>query len=108
MKTSTGDRCPTCKRLHKRTHPQNARYWLLLHQIAEKMRPGGLSYSPETWHTYLKSRFLGCDELALPNGKTMTIPHSTAVLDVAEFGEYMEKVEAWAAERDVWLEEFAT
>lgn len=96
-------RCPTCHRLHKRSHAANARYWLLLHAIAEQVRPGGKVYSADQWHHYAKSRWLGCDDMALPNGKVLTIPRSTANLDVAEFGEYMEKVEAWAAERDVWL-----
>jgi hypothetical protein len=96
-------RCPTCHRLHKRSHPQNARYWLLLHAIAEQIKPGGKEYSADQWHTYAKSRWLGCDDVPLPNGKVLSIPRSTASLDVAEFGEYMEKVEAWAAERGVWL-----
>ena len=97
-------RCPTCNRLHKRTHPQNARYWLLLHAIADKLRPNGEAFSAESYHLFFKSRFLGCEEVRMPNGKTMLIANSTADLDVAEFNEYMEKVEAWAAERDVWLD----
>lgn len=96
-------RCPTCNRPHKRTHPQNARLWLLYHALADGLRPGGASYSAETWHRYCASKFLGCDEIALPNRKTLLIPRSTSALDVAEFNEYMEKVEAFAAEHDVWL-----
>ena len=102
--TTFPSRCPTCRRRHKRSQPQNALYWTLLHAIAEKVKPGGVSYSADQWHTYAKSRWLGCDDVALPNGKTLTIPRTTASLDVAEFGEYFEKVQAWAAERDVWLE----
>ena len=95
--------CPACHRRHTRSTPQNARYWLLLHAIAEKVKPQGNVYSAETWHTYFKSAMLGCDEIVLPNKKTLLIPHSTAGLDVAEFNEFMERVEAWAAEHDVWL-----
>lgn len=105
--TSPSDRCPTCKRKHRRSHPQNALYWTLLHSIAEKVRPGGNVFSADQWHCYAKSRWLGCDDVPLPNGKVLTIPKSTAGLDVAEFGEYFEKVQAWAAERDVWLEDMA-
>lgn len=103
----TTDRCPTCHRRRARSNPANARYWLLLHAIADKVRPGGVSYSAETWHTYCKSRWLGCDDVRLPNGKTLTIPRSSASLDTAEFNDYMAAVEAWAGDRDVWLEEIA-
>lgn len=98
-------RCPTCHRLHKRSHQQNARLWLLYHAIAERLKPQGVSYSAETWHTYFKSHFLGCDEFQLPNGKTIQIPRSTANLDRAEFADFMTQVETWAGERDVWLDE---
>ena len=96
-------RCPTCGRKHKRSNPANARYWLLLHELAAKLRPGGVAYSAEQFHCYYKSRFLGADDVKLPNGKTLTIPRSTAALDVAEFNDYMAKVEADAAERGVYL-----
>lgn len=98
-------RCPGCGRKHKRTHQANARYWLLLHTIAEKVKPNGEAFSAEAFHTYFKSRYLGCDDMKLPNGKTLPIPHSSADLDTAEFNTYMEQVEAWAAERDVYLDE---
>lgn len=100
----TAKRCPTCGRREKRSNPANARYWLLLHTIAAKLRPGGHAYSAEQYHAYYKSRFLGCDDVALPNGKVLTIPRSTAQLESTEFGEYVTKVEADAAERGVYLD----
>ena len=99
----TAKRCPTCGRREKRSNPANARYWLLLHTIAAKLRPGGKTYSADQMHIYYKSRFLGCDDVALPNGKVLTIPRSSADLDTAEFNEYLAKVEADAAERGVFL-----
>jgi hypothetical protein len=98
------DRCPTCKRLLRRSNPQNARYWALLHKIAHKILGG--EYNVESWHHYLKSEFLGCNDVMLPSRKVLTIPNSTAGLDVAEFNDYMTKVEAWAAERDVYLDDW--
>lgn len=98
-------RCPTCKRLHKRSHQANARYWLLLHRMAETIKPDGVSYSADTWHAWAKSRFLGCEEIKLPNGRTLSIPNSTADLSVSEFGDYMTKVEAFANERGAFLED---
>lgn len=98
-------RCPACGRREKRSNPANARYWLLLHAIAEKVRPDGRIYSADTWHQWAKSKWLGCNDVTLPNGKILTIPRSSAALDISEFNEYMGRVEAWATERDVFLDE---
>ena len=98
------DRCPVCHRRHTRSNPQNAMLWALYHAMAER-EWHGQRYSAESFHTYYKSRFLGCDDVAMPNGKTLSIPRSTANLDVAEFSDYFDKVQADAAERGVYLEE---
>lgn len=97
-------RCPTCRRLHKRSHPQNAMLWALYHELAARTW-NGQKFSAEQFHTYYKSRFLGCDDIPMPNGKTLTIPRSTASLDVAEFSDYFDAVQADAAERGVHLSE---
>jgi hypothetical protein len=67
----------------------------------------GQRFSADSFHQYYKSRFLGADDVNLPNGKTLTIPHSTANLDVAEFAAYFDAVQADAAERGVYLDELA-
>lgn len=64
---------------------------------------GGQHYSAEAFHKYYASRFLGCTDFALPNGEVLTIPRSTADLDVAEFGDYFDRVQADCAERGVYL-----
>lgn len=98
-------RCPTCFRKHRRSNPQNARYWLLLTMISEKLPVQGVTYSAEQFHIYFKSRFLGCDDVTLPNGKVIPMPKSSADLDINQFAEFMDKVEAWAAEHGVFLED---
>lgn len=97
------ERCPTCHRRLKRSSEANRRYWLIMHTISDKLRPQNVQHSPEVWHTYFKSRFLGCDEVVMPNKKTLLLPRSSADLDVAEFADYMTQVEQWAAEHDVYL-----
>jgi len=99
------DRCPTCKRRIRRSSKQNRRYWALLHAMAEKIRPLGVSFSAETWHLWAKSKWMGCNDAVLPNGKVMTIPHSTADLDTPEFNDYMTRCEEWANEHGAWLED---
>lgn len=103
-RTSRSDRCPTCGRKHKRRNPQNAYYWLLLHKMAER-EWAGQRFSAEAMHIYYKTRFLGADDVTMPNGKTLTLPRSTADLDVAEFSAYFDAVQADAAERGVYLYE---
>lgn len=98
------DRCPACGRRNRRSNPANSRYWLLLHVAAAKLKPGGQTYSAEQFHIYYKSRFLGCVDFSLPNGKVLAIPKSSADLDVSEFAEYMQQVETDLADRDVFLE----
>ncbi len=101
----SGERCPTCKRRIKRSSESNRRYWALLHAMAEKLRPADKTYSADTWHLWAKSKFLGSVDYVLPSGRIHTVANSTAELDTAEFAEYMDKLEAWANEHDVYLED---
>lgn len=98
-------KCPTCGRRTKRTSEQNRRLWALYAMMASRLKPGGNLYTPEQYHIFAKLKFLGAVEHKLPNGSTMTIPNSSADLDVSEFTEFLTQVEAWAAEHNVWLED---
>lgn len=105
MSTKHAERCPTCGRRQKRSNPQNARYWVLLHVISERCPVEGNLYSADTWHLWARSKFLGCSETLLPSGRTLILPRSTTTLDVGEFNDFMTRLEAWAAEQDVYLDE---
>jgi len=98
-------RCPTCGRKQRRSTEANRRYWGLLHEISEAIKPERTQYSSECWHEYFKQRFIGSEDFTLPNGKVQTRAFSSAELDKAEFSEYMTKVEAWAADKGVYLQE---
>jgi hypothetical protein len=99
------ERCPQCGQKPRRSNPANRRYWLLLHTLAAKLKPDGNEYSAETYHVYYKLKFLGADDVKLPNGKVIAVPKSTAELDKAEFHEYAFMVEHDANERGVYLDE---
>ena len=75
--------------------------------MSERIRPQGQQYSAEQWHLYSKSRWIGADDVTLPNGKVITQPRSSSTLDVAEFNDYMTAVEAWANEHGAFLEDVA-
>lgn len=73
--------------------------------MSNKLKPGGKTYSPEQYHLWARQRFLGATDFDLPGGKVLTIPNSTAELDVEEFGSFMDQLEAFAAEHGVYLDE---
>ena len=99
------ERCPACKRRIRRSSEANRRYWLVIHTIADKVKPEGQQYSADTWHAYFKLKLLGGDDVKLPNGKVIVVPKSSAELDKHEFHEYAEQVEMWAGERGAYLDE---
>ena len=81
--------------LRKRTKAQNRRYWGngVLKQIADQAAVSGRLYSAETWHEQFKRQFIGVIEL--PSGEV--IGKSSADLTTAEFCEFCDQVEAYAA-----------
>jgi len=95
--------CPTCGMKKKRSSEANRMYWALLNLIAEQLPVKGQGYTAATWHEFLKLRYLGAHDVMLPNGKTVHITVSTSALTNEEFGEYMDKCLAWAAEHGVVL-----
>ena len=79
----------------KRSRPQNKRYWkALLGEIAANAWVDGRQFSEDAWHEFFKGKFIGLEET--PDGRQVGI--STTTLSVAEFSEYMTKIEAYAAE----------
>lgn len=79
----------------KRTAKQNRRYWGngVLAQIAAQACVNGKLYSAEVWHEQFKRQFIGVIEL--PSGEV--IGQSSTELTTAEFCEFCDKVEAYAA-----------
>jgi hypothetical protein len=98
-------RCPVCGRPPKRSSEANRRYWALINAIAANLDVQGIYYSADSWHLYMKQRYLGADDVTLPNGKTIIQPKSTADLETAEFCDYMQQVEIWGHEHGIYLDE---
>ena len=78
----------------KRNTAQNARYWVLLGHIAEHAWVGGKRFSSETWHDFMRGKFIGFEEG--PGGRL--VPLKSSGLSVSEFAEYMTRVEAYATD----------
>ncbi len=81
----------------RRSLEQNARYWALLTEISNQAPAymGGVWHSPEVWHEYCASRFLGMEAGPWGHG----VPKSTAKLRVGPFSEYMTQIEIWAGDQ---------
>ena len=98
------DRCPVCgSNTVKRTGSQNRIYWALLQMITEQLPVKGQNYNANAWHVYLAQRYLGCNDITLPNGKVVVMPVSTSSLTKEEFAEYFDRCLVWAAEHGVVL-----
>lgn len=81
----------------RRSLEQNARYWALLTSVSQQAPAymGGEWHSPEVWHRYCATRFLGMESGPFGVG----VPKSTSKLKVMEFCDYMTQVEAWAIDQ---------
>jgi len=86
----------------KRRNLQNRRYWAIVHDISDQ-----LGFDADTWHEYFKRRFIGIRELRMPDGEIINLGMSSTDLSVAEFGDYMLCVEAWAVEKGVIFSEIS-
>jgi hypothetical protein len=75
----------------KRTGPQNRLLWAIYTAIAD-----ATGYTPEEVHEAMKAKFLPPRAVALGK-EEVEVPGSTAVLEVPEFSEYVERVQAFAA-----------
>jgi len=80
----------------KRSLDQNRRYFgpAVLGAIAEQAWVGGRQYDKAVWHEQFKRQFIGVIEL--PHGATMAM--SSSDLSVEEFSQFMQQVEAYAAQ----------
>ncbi len=99
-------KCPTCGQRKKRSLPQNARLHALFMLMQDTLTAkDGLQHSAMWWKVMCKSQWLGFTEYRKPDGDVIQVLRSTADLDVTELNEFMTKVEAYCAQRGVYLED---
>lgn len=79
------------ERRHKRNASQNRLLWAIYTGIAH-----ATGHTTEEIHEVAKSMFLPPRVVQLGK-EELEVPGSTAVLEVPEFSEYVERVQAWAA-----------
>ena len=83
----------------RRNNEQNKRLWKAVYEpIADQAWVAGKQYSKDVWHEHFANLFLPKREVITPFGEVVTRRASTSELTVSEFSEYMQNVEAWAAQ----------
>jgi len=80
----------------RRTSDQNRMLHALLNDIAEQAVIDGKQFDVETWKDWIKRRFIGIEEVTMPDGSRLDKSISTTTLNVGEFSELIERVRAWA------------
>lgn len=70
----------------------NAYLWSIYRLIAQET-----GNDEETIHKTMKGMFLPLEDLVLPNGETIKTLGSTRHLDTVAFGEFIERIKAFAA-----------
>lgn len=80
----------------KRSSEQNRLLHALLNTIAENATVGGKYFDVETWKEHVRRKFIGTEEIHLPDGSRIERGISTASLTVPEFTLLIERVQAWA------------
>lgn len=82
----------------KRNNEQNARLWGYLYKtIAEQAWVEGRQYGKDSWHEHFAQKYCQKVEVVLPGGEIITRRKSTTEMNVGEFSEFMQQIEAEAA-----------
>lgn len=83
----------------KRSNPQNRYYWgLVVPMIQKGIKDMGTELTKEETHEFMKARFNASDLVNEDTGESVSIPISTTRLNKEQFGEYISKIQQFAAE----------
>jgi hypothetical protein len=82
----------------KRSTEQNRRFHALLNCISEHAWVNGKQFDSETWKEFARRKWIGMEEINLPDGTRVERGISTTTLSVSEFADLMTKLESYAAE----------
>ena len=93
----------------KRSGQQNRLYWTLMHRIAAQATDDeGRKHLAEWWHYKLRAElgFVDGTIQLKAGGISVEVPYpkSTTQMGKREFSQLYERVEIWAAKREIYLE----
>lgn len=80
----------------KRSLEQNSRLHALLQDVAANAWVDGKQFDLDTWKEFFRRKFIGTEEIPMPDGSRIERGVSTTTLDVAAFSEFMTQIEEYA------------
>ena len=86
----------------KRSLSQNALYRQFMTEISEQVSFNDQKHAPEVWAEYFKKYFCPVKYIAMPAGDDAQVK-STTYLDKGEMCFYLNKIEMWAMDKNVYL-----
>jgi hypothetical protein len=81
----------------KRSTEQNKRLHAMLNEISQNAYLNGRRYEMEAWKEFYRSRYIGTEEIELPDGRRIERGISTTTLNKQEFADFLTAIESHAA-----------
>ena len=81
----------------KRSDDQNRKLHAMLNELATNAWINGKQFTPDTWKEFVRQKFIGTEEIDMPDGRRIERGISTTTLSVQEFSELIEQINEWAA-----------
>lgn len=82
----------------QRTGAQNRLLHALLRDVAESVRVNGQTFSSDAWKEMFRRKFIGTEEITLPDGQRIERGISTTTLNVGQMAEAIDLFQAWLAQ----------
>ena len=82
----------------KRSLDQNKRLHAMLNEISQSAYLNGRRYEMEAWKEFYRSRFIGTEEIELPDGRRIERGISTTTLNKQEFADFLTAIESHDAQ----------
>jgi hypothetical protein len=86
-----------------RSLSQNALYWMWMGEMATHFASRGAEIDKDKAHDLMRHQHLGYEDIVINNTVINSQLKSTTKLTKGEMHDYMEKVDAWAADHGVLL-----
>jgi hypothetical protein len=80
----------------RRNAGQNALLHAMLTIISESVQPDGRKFGVEEWKELVRRKFIGTEDILLPDGTRTERGLSTTTLSVGQFADLIDQVSAWA------------
>lgn len=89
----------------QRTNAQNRFLHSLLRDVSENVEVNGKRFSPQSWKEWFRQRYIGAEEIELPDGRRIERGISTTTLNVGQMAEAITQFESYLASEHGYMAE---